>query len=226
MMDSETRRFLQEEIRRQVNIVLHGETDATDTTLFTEDIANLFPGQSTITGRPVVHPFGIMSRAPKGTISVVVRVGDHAGNRMVTGHRDKGRPTDLEEGESCLYAAQGSKINVRQKKIEIGSSSASEPLVLGNILKTYLTSFEGDTESLANQLTQLVTLLTTFSSSTSASPDPVLAAASVILNAALPAITAAIASIVADLQSSKTTYISTASSNIVSQEAFTERGGS
>lgn len=138
MMDGQIRRFIQEEIKRQMNIILNSETG--QTTESTETIQNLFPGMPSIPDRPVSHTYGISSRAPQGTISVVARVGDHFGNRMVIGHRDKNRPT-LNEGETILYDAYGHIVYCSQSKIQIGSKGASEPFVLGNVLQSLLSQF-------------------------------------------------------------------------------------
>lgn len=212
MMDeSQVRALIQAEVRRQLNVVLHGETSATDAASFSEDIANLFPGMPAILKRPVAHPFGFVSRAVKGTLSVVARVGDHIGNRMVVGHRDSGRPTDLEEGEAGMYSKGGRRINVRNAKIEIGATGASEPLVLGNVLLQGLTEIMAQLDTLLQTMEQKPAGITTGPGS---------------LIAPNPAYVAAVTQVQTQLAQIKSTYISTASSNIVSQESFTERGGS
>ena len=115
MNTSELMAAIREEIRRQVQVILHGETGTN--TAEDEDIANLVPGMPTITARPVMHPYGFASRAPAGTIQVIGRVGEHASNRFVLGHRAADRPADLEVGETALYSADGDIIYVRNGSI-------------------------------------------------------------------------------------------------------------
>jgi phage gp45-like len=132
MIESDVRRFIQEEIRRQVNILLHGQ--AGTTTNVSETIDNMYPAMPSITDRPVMHPYGFVSRAPKGTISVTGRIGEHAGNRFVMGHRDISRPT-LNEGESILYNQFGQTVYLEDGNIHIGTKESSNPVSLGNEIK-------------------------------------------------------------------------------------------
>jgi hypothetical protein len=148
MTDAELRKLIKDEIKQQINIILNAETS--DNTSQTESINALFPGMPVIENRPVMHPYGFVSRAPEGTISVVAKTGDHPGNRMVLGHRDKNRPT-VQSGETMLYNEFGDKIYVSQgiirattpkwiteaDSIFIGSESADEPFVLGKVFKNY-----------------------------------------------------------------------------------------
>lgn len=134
-MDAETIRFVREEIRRQLNIILPGT--AGKTSVSTETINDLYPGMPSIQERPIMHPYGLVSRAPQGTLNVTGRMGDHVGNRMVLGHRDKNRPS-LEEGEVILYNEFGQQIYLQDGEIHIGSKTAASPFVLGDVLNAFL----------------------------------------------------------------------------------------
>lgn len=116
MTDPDIIRFIRTEIAKQLNVILSGV--AGTTTKESEDIEQLFPGMATITSRPVMHPYGISSRAPKGTISVVGRQGEHYGNRLVLGHRDKNRP-EVQEGEVFLYNEHGGIIRLKKEGLDI-----------------------------------------------------------------------------------------------------------
>lgn len=140
MIDSEIQSYIQREITKQVLIILSGQAGANDSQ--SENIDNLYPSMPSITGRPVMHPFGMVSRAPNGTISVTARQGDHPGNRMVLGHRDSNRPT-VNEGEVILYNQFGQQIYLESGKIHIGKKSTSDPAVVGNELKAFLISLIG-----------------------------------------------------------------------------------
>ena len=136
-MDSETRTFIKKEIERQMNIILSALTgESVD--VATEKIDQLFPGMPPTDGRPVMHPYGFASRALAGIVNVTARSGEHVGNRMILGHRDKDRPSDLEVGESVIYSNGGLKIYLRNGKIQIGSENSDNPAVLYNEIKILL----------------------------------------------------------------------------------------
>jgi phage gp45-like len=120
MIDSEITAFIRREIRRELNIILSGSVKAN--TSQTEDIDAMFPGMAAITKRPVMHPYGLVSRAPTGTISVVGQQGDHTGNRIVLGHRDKDREELDNEGEVTLYDANGHSIQMKESSMAINSA--------------------------------------------------------------------------------------------------------
>lgn len=140
MLSSEVRRFLHQEIKKQLNVILSGA--AGNNTISTETIDDLFPGMPGILDRPVMHPYGLVSRAPMGTISVTGRQGDHPGNRIVLGHRDVNRP-QVQEGEVQLYNEFGQAIYLENGQIRIGTKAAANPAVLGNELKTLLVDLIG-----------------------------------------------------------------------------------
>jgi hypothetical protein len=194
MDNSEIRKMIQDEVKRQMNVIIHGAAGANDSQ--TETISQMFPGMTDIPARPVMHPYGFSSRATPGTIQVVGRVGEHIGNRMVLGHRDGKRPADLQPGEVVLYNSTGQAFYIRQGKVQLGSGSSSEPMVLGNVLMKCLTD-----------------LMAAFTES------PQVVQTAVGPGFLDPAVRQKLMTV---LQ----TYIQTASTNVVSQLTFTERGGS
>lgn len=121
MMDADDIAFMRQEIKRQVQLVLFGAAGKTAQNI--EDIQEMVPGMATIPDRPVAHPYGFASRASQGTISCVIRCGDHAGNRMVFSHRDQFRPKDIEEGETAIYSSKFYQLRAGNKKIRMGFTS-------------------------------------------------------------------------------------------------------
>lgn len=160
MNEADLKRFIKQEIRTTLNVLLTAAAGTNDNQ--TEQVQDLFVGMDGINGVPVMHPFGISSRAPSGTTSIVGRVGDHYGNRLVMGHRDAKRP-DSGSGEVVLYDAYGHIVYLSQSKIQIGSKSASEPFVLGLVF-----------QKLMSQLLQLLsthTHITTVPGSATTNPQ-------------------------------------------------------
>lgn len=137
MLDPETRRMINREIRRQLQIITSGEAGAT--TMLVEDIVNMYPGMPTITKRPVVHPYGFASRAPQGTLSVTAQQGDHPGNKIVLGHRDGNKPA-VNEGESVQYSLGGYRVVCKNGELFVGKGDELEHVVVGETLKALLIS--------------------------------------------------------------------------------------
>lgn len=136
MTDSDIIRFIRKEISRQVNVILSG--NAGNNTEQTEDIQEMLPGMPTQTLRPVMHPYGYVSRAAQGTVQVTGRMGEHTVNRMVLGHRDKDRPTDLSTGESIMYSSGKYQFRVENGQIMVGKDGDFEPVVMGETLRQFL----------------------------------------------------------------------------------------
>lgn len=114
-MDAEMARYIRREIEKQMNVILSGV--AGNASEQYEDVGQLFPAMPVITNRPVMHPFGMSSAAPDGTLQVVGRQGEDKGNRLVLGHRDKNKPS-CAKGEAVLYDAFGGKIQLRSAGME------------------------------------------------------------------------------------------------------------
>jgi phage gp45-like len=138
-MTGEEIKWVRDEIKKQVNIILAGLAGVN--TNSTEDINSQYPGSPVVPARPVMHPYGFVSRSSTGTMQVVARVGDHPGNRMVLGHRDANRPSDVQPGEAYLYSSGGYQIRVKNNQIQLGKNGTWETAVLGDTLQTILVSF-------------------------------------------------------------------------------------
>lgn len=136
MTDSEIARMIRQEVERQVNVILPGRSQ--DSSKFTESINNMFPGMPGITARPIMRPFGFISRAPDDTTQVVGRMGSHPANRLVLGHRDQNAPDPGEKGESIVYSIGGYQVRVLNGQIQLGKNGTYETMVVGDTLKEFL----------------------------------------------------------------------------------------
>lgn len=135
MIDAELRRYVDKIIENKLNIILNGVTG--NTTITTETINQMFPGQDGIKDRPIMHPFGFVSRAKQGSLSVVARMGEHPGNRIILGHRDKDRPP-VAEGEAAVYSRDGYAVRVENGKIQVGKGDLFQTVVMGEDLEAVL----------------------------------------------------------------------------------------
>lgn len=139
-IEPDLKRFIRHEIAKQMNIILTGVTGSSDPTKFVEDIEQLYPGADTITERPVMHPYGFVSSVPRGILQVVARQGEHPSNRLIIGHRDAARPTDLAEGTAKMYSLAGFQIYAGEDGLYVGKNSATEPLVLGTAANEFFSA--------------------------------------------------------------------------------------
>jgi hypothetical protein len=131
MIDPEIKSFIQREIQRSLMLILSGQAGVN--TVTTETIESPgYPGSNSLEERPVMHPFGFVSRAPQGIISVIGRQGSDPGNYLVMGHRDPGRP-EVEEGAAAMYASEkGPMMMTGAKGVFVGKGgTADKPLLLG-----------------------------------------------------------------------------------------------
>lgn len=149
-----------------------------------------------------------------------------------------------DDGHRVIESRPGKKLNlVSNDRINIGKGSTTEeaePLILGAILTTYLNSLMTRLDSLCAQIktaaTDTKTSLDAIKigpvTAVTASPgnpsptSPTIIAACTTAVASLTAVISAVDGIKSGLSSDKSTYLTDASSNIKSQIAFTERGGS
>lgn len=135
MNDADLKRLIRKEIEIALQVITSGV--AGTNTKNSEDISSLFPGLPTLTARPIMHPYGLVSRAPKGTISVTAQQGSHPGNKMTLGHRDANSP-DIGLGEAALYSGNGYKVWVKGDSIVVGKGGEVETVVVGETLKALL----------------------------------------------------------------------------------------
>lgn len=172
MNQSDALRMIREEIRNSMQLLLFGQAglpQANDREP-TEIIENLYVQMPSTEPRPVIHPYGMVSRAPRGTPSLVGQVGDHIGSRFVLGHRDPARPK-VQAGEVALYDANGNvllmkegltsltteELQVLSSMIKLGSDSSGEPLVLGIVLKDLLLQILTQLKELTTQTNTIAT---------------------------------------------------------------------
>ncbi len=138
MNESELKKWVRDEIQRQLVVIQNASAGGSDGQK--ETIDNLYPGSPSIPERPLMHPFGFVSRATKKVISIVARIGQDPSNRMVLGHRDSNRPANLEEGESAIYSSAGYQIRAMIDGIRLVKGDTRHALLLGDDVITVLAS--------------------------------------------------------------------------------------
>ena len=134
---------------------------------------------------------------------------------------------------ACLFS--DTKVFIGKPKAK-GATDAAEPLVLGTVMKAALTDILADVKTFADAVKTLSADLKTFvdtiktgplaidSKGGSAVTDPGIIAAAVAFELKIDTFATAATTYKTNIDSRKSTYIDTDSSNIVSQVGFTERG--
>lgn len=155
-------RQIEQLVNQMVSIVLSGQTNETqiDGIAGTESIEGMFPGSPGIAARPLAHPYGLVSRAPKGTVQVTARQGEHPANRIVLAHRDINRPVLDAPGDVWLYDAHGNAIKLVDGKVVVKSNAIElgEGATKGVAREGDSTTIDAST---SNPLVQFVATVTT-----------------------------------------------------------------
>ena len=208
MLDSETQRYIRQEVQRHLNILIMASSD--EATKNGAKVRDMYGSTPQTPEFPAMMPWGFAHRPPTGLQTVLGRIGEHPGARIILGHRDIDKP-DLEEGEVILYNENGEQIRLEKEKVvmqtksgeavriedgkvKLGGSTADQAVVLGTVLA----------ELLGSLMDTLVTgdfLLCTSPGSPTA-PNPAKAA---------------------QITQWKAQYLTTAATNILSAVCFTQR---
>lgn len=160
MISPELQRLLRVEILRHLNVILSGQSGANDDTQ-NETVSNVYPGMPQIQKRPVMHPYGFVSRATSNTISVTARQGADPQNRFTIGHRDALRPTDLKQGESAIYSSDGKNVLswVKVRQDDIGFSTGKGLGVNGKMTKDGKLEINNATGELVTIVSEILAVL-------------------------------------------------------------------
>jgi len=189
----EMKTYVRSLIKQEICTIMMASVTSNETDLRTS--AQRFATDANLSNLRSISPFGFHSRATKGTPCVMTPINHDPTNIMITGHYDQNRP-QIQDGETVLYGADGQLIHFKSGgTIHQGSKAAAAPVVLGDVLKTFLEKFLDDFIN-SNPLGYDAMGLPVFISPT----------------------------IKADMTQQKTEYVETAATNILGQKNFVERG--
>jgi phage gp45-like len=112
----------------------------TDSASSSRASAQRFPGENPVTNQRIISPFGLASRPSDGTQVMMGAINGDPTHLNILGCNDTARP-GVNKGESILYGADGQVIYMKAGgSIHQGTKGATEPVVLGNVLKEFLTT--------------------------------------------------------------------------------------
>lgn len=134
------------EIRKMVREIIQQELAAISMAFVNSNQSNQrstiqrFKNDGPISNIRNIQPFGISSRAPVNTDAVVAGVGNDVTHLIMLGHFDKSKPTG-QDGETLLYDAFGHVVYLSQDKMQFGSKSSENPMMLGDLVQDLLSQF-------------------------------------------------------------------------------------
>lgn len=138
MTESEMYRMVRQVIKNELAQIAMASINVNDSAL--RSSVKRSPDDGPMLNLRSIQPFGISSRAPAGTDCFVSPINGDITHLVVNGHFDANKPS-LNDGEAILYGADGQVIYMKSGgSIHQGSKTSSEPVVLGNVLKTTLTN--------------------------------------------------------------------------------------
>ena len=135
MTDGEIQRLISQTVRQELASILMGKVSSNASQL--RSGIQRFGGENEISGLRSVLPYGVSSRAPVGTDCVVMPINHDPTHLNVMGHFDSARPS-LDDGEAALYNEFGQLVYLSNGKIQIGTKSSSQNLVLGQVFKSMM----------------------------------------------------------------------------------------
>ena len=145
MTESEIIKLIKNTVRTELAQTLLGFITETNDA-YTTSIRR-FSTDSEIGNLRIIRPYGMASRAPAGTGTVVHPVNGDPSHLLSLGDYDSITRPNCNSGESALYDAYGHIVYLSQSKMQFGSESSANPMILGDIVQTL---FENILDAIAN----------------------------------------------------------------------------
>lgn len=134
MVDPEVIRQIKKIVREEMAKVLKATVTANQDALTVS--VRRFASDSGMPGLKKIQPYGLSSRAPAGTPTVILPVDNNPSHLNTVGEIDPNRPNQ-NDGETILYDAYGHIVYLSQSKMQFGSKGSANPMVLGDILQEF-----------------------------------------------------------------------------------------
>lgn len=146
MTESEIRKLIRQVVQETIAPILLASVTKNENSLRTN--FKYFASAGEIPDVRNIQPFGVSSRAPVGTNALVVPIDGNQTHLVIVGNHDADKPT-TDDGETILYDAYGHVVYLSQTKMQFGSKTSSENMVLGKVFKQFadnlLTALQAET---------------------------------------------------------------------------------
>lgn len=134
MTEDEIIRIVLRVVRQEMAPVLMALVNSNESELFST--LQRFATDSPLPNVRSIQPFGLSSKAPKGTPGLILPINGDPTNLTMVGHHDKTKPT-VNNGETCLYDQFGHLVYLSATKMQFGSKASAENMVLGQVFKAF-----------------------------------------------------------------------------------------
>lgn len=133
MNESDIRSIIRQALREELAPILMGLVTSNKDQSRTN--VRRFATEGELIGLRSIQPFGVSSRAPVNTPTLVVPVDADSSHLVSVGNFDQSKPS-LNDGETILYSASGQLIYLKSDgTIHQGKKTAASPVVLGDVMK-------------------------------------------------------------------------------------------
>ena len=133
MMEDDLRNMIRKEIREMLAPILLGFIVSNESNM-TSTIKRM-QSEGPIARTRNIQPFGISSRAPTNTTCLTIPISGDPTHLIMVGHYDSNKPS-CNDSETILYDAYGHLIYLSQNKMQFGSKTSANPMMLGDIVQT------------------------------------------------------------------------------------------
>ena len=137
MNESQLMSIIRRVVRQELSAVLLGKVTSNESQ--TRLSMQHFSTAAGLQNIRSIQPFGVSSRAPVGTPVVTAPVNHDHTHIISLGNFDENRPT-TNDGETILYDAYGHIVYLSETKMQFGSKTSAENMVLGQVFKAPMSS--------------------------------------------------------------------------------------
>lgn len=179
-LDANDMAVIRREIIAYANVVLSGRTRETQLQSVpgTESVDSVLSSDAVVRSMQVAHPYGMVSRAPKGTLALVARHGAQPASMLVIAHRDAMRPELGEEGEVAVYDKFGNKVWLKNgaivaltDKMRVGSETPTDKAARASKTNAELSNLFNELgQVIASVSASLIPISTAFNGTASGQP--------------------------------------------------------
>lgn len=131
MTEADIRLLIRREIMEVLAPILMGKIISNESN--NRSTMRRMPSEAPLANLRNIQPYGVSSRAPAGTSCLTIPVAGDPTHINIAGHFDESRPT-TKDGECILYDANGHIIYLSESKMQFGSKSSANPMMLGDIV--------------------------------------------------------------------------------------------
>lgn len=137
MTDGELTRLIRRVIKQEITSIMMATVQSNESELYST--LTRFATDARNPNIRNIQPFGLSSRPPAGVESLLVPIDGNPTNMTTVGQHDANKPK-LNDGETILYDQFGHVVYLSETKMQFGSKTSAENMVLGQVFKSFVQS--------------------------------------------------------------------------------------